>query len=38
MTTISYDAEVRHDGRVHAFTVPDVLLPVCQACGNKVFT
>ena len=38
MTTISYDAEVRHDGRLYAFTVPDLLLPVCQACGNKVFT
>jgi len=38
MTTIPYDAEVRHDGRLYAFTVPDLVLPVCQACGNKVFT
>jgi DNA-binding transcriptional regulator YiaG len=38
MTTIPYDAEVRHDGRVYAFTVPGLVLPVCQACGNKVFT
>jgi hypothetical protein len=38
MTTISYDAEVRHDGRLYALTVPDLLLPVCQACGNRVLT
>lgn len=38
MATISYEAEVRHDGRLYAFTVPDLRLPVCQACGSKVFT
>src|SRR5271167_5243324 len=38
MGTVSYDAEVRHDGRVYAFTVPQLNLPVCQACGEKVFT
>jgi putative zinc finger/helix-turn-helix YgiT family protein len=38
MATIRYDAEVRHDGRLYAFTVPDLMLPVCKACGNKVFT
>ena len=38
MTTISYDAEVRHDGRVHEFTVHNLSLPVCEACGTKVFT
>jgi putative zinc finger/helix-turn-helix YgiT family protein len=38
MTTISYDAEVRHDGRVHTFTVPHLNIPVCQACSAKVFT
>src|ERR1051325_5477446 len=38
MKTVSYDAEVRHDGRLHKFTVPDLKLPVCQACGEKVFT
>jgi hypothetical protein len=38
MTTISYGAEVRHDGRLYAFTVPSLELPVCQACGSKVFT
>jgi DNA-binding transcriptional regulator YiaG len=38
MTTIRYDAEVRHDGRLHAFTVPHLHLPVCEACGARVFT
>jgi putative zinc finger/helix-turn-helix YgiT family protein len=38
MTKISYDAEIRHDGRLYAFTVPDLVLPVCKACGEKVFT
>ena len=38
MTRISYDAEVRHDGRLYTFTIPDLEIPVCQACGNKVFT
>ena len=36
--TIRYDAEVRHDGRLYAFTVPKLAIPVCQACGEKVFT
>jgi len=34
----SYDAEVRHDGRLHTFTIADLELPVCQACGERVFT
>lgn len=38
MTTIEYDAEVRHDGRMHAFTVPSLRIPVCAECGEKVFT
>ncbi len=38
MTKIGYDAEVRHDGRLYTFTIPDLEIPVCQACGNKVFT
>lgn len=38
MGTASYDAEVRHDGRLHSFTVPELHLPICQACGEKVFT
>jgi transcriptional regulator with XRE-family HTH domain len=38
MGCVSYDADVRHDGRVHAFTIPQLRLPVCRACGEKVFT
>lgn len=33
-----YDAELRHDGRLHAFTIVDLELPVCHACGDRVFT
>src|SRR5436189_881513 len=38
MGVVKYDAEIRHDGRVYAFTIPRLNLPVCQACGEKVFT
>jgi putative zinc finger/helix-turn-helix YgiT family protein len=38
MTKTSYDAEVRHDGRLCRFTISDLEIPVCQACGKKVFT
>jgi len=38
MTTMNYDAEVRHDGRLHTFTVLHLNIPVCAACGEKVFT
>jgi putative zinc finger/helix-turn-helix YgiT family protein len=36
--TVKYKAEVRHDGRVHSFTIPKLEIPVCGACGEKVFT
>jgi hypothetical protein len=38
MGTTSYDAQVRHDGRLHTFTIPELRLPICRACGEKVFT
>jgi DNA-binding transcriptional regulator YiaG len=38
MGNTSYAAEVRHDDRLHAFTVSDLELPICRACGEKVFT
>jgi DNA-binding transcriptional regulator YiaG len=38
MATTSYDAEVRYDGRLYTFTVPALEIPICQACGAKVFT
>lgn len=34
----SYAAEVRHDDRLFSFTIPELRLPICQACGEKVFT
>jgi len=33
-----YDAEVRHDGRLHTFIIPALEIPICQSCGAKVFT
>ena len=38
LQTIEYQAEIRHDGRLHSFTIPALEIPVCQACGDKVFT
>ncbi len=38
LATISYDAEIRHDGRLHKFAVPNLDIPVCRACGEKVFS
>ena len=38
LTTTSYDAEVRHDGRLYAFTIPRLQIPACTACGKRVFT
>lgn len=35
---VNYDAEVKYDGRLVAFTVEDLGLPVCGACGAKLFT
>ena len=38
MAKMNYAAEVRHDGRLYKFTIADLQLPVCQACGERVFT
>ena len=38
MATTEYEAAVRHDGRLYTFTIPNLELPVCQACGERVFT
>jgi putative zinc finger/helix-turn-helix YgiT family protein len=38
ITTVHYDAEVRHGGRLYSFTIPRLDVPVCQPCGEKVFT
>lgn len=38
MTSVSYDAEVRHDGRSYTFNVPKLEIMICEACNEKVFT
>lgn len=38
MSTTEYSAEVRHDGRLHVFTISDLEIPACRGCGEKVFT
>jgi DNA-binding transcriptional regulator YiaG len=35
---VKYDAEVRHDGRSHAFTISKLKAPVCGACKEMVVT
>ena len=35
---IPYEATLRHDGRLHSFTIPEIELPVCGSCGAKIFT
>lgn len=38
LAKINHNAEVKHDGRLYSFPVADLELPVCGACGEKVFT
>ena len=38
MATVSHDDEVKYDGRLLKFNIPELTLPVCQACGGKLFT
>ena len=38
MAKTTYAAEVKHDGRLYSFTVPTLELPICQSCGEMVFT
>ena len=38
MKSMSYDAEVRHDGRSYKFNVPKLEIMICEACGEKIFT
>jgi DNA-binding transcriptional regulator YiaG len=37
-TSLPYDAEVHYDGRLYEINIPNLELPVCRACGEKVFT
>jgi DNA-binding transcriptional regulator YiaG len=36
--TIEYQAAVKHDGRLYEFSIPELTIPVCDACGERVFT
>ncbi len=38
LTKIDYDAENRCGGYLHKFTVHDLEILICQACGEKIFT
>jgi ribosome-binding protein aMBF1 (putative translation factor) len=35
--TIAYDAEVKHDGRLYAFAIPQLQVNQCGACGEVLF-
>ena len=36
--TIPYTCECRSGGRLHTIFVPELTIPICKACGEKVFT
>jgi transcriptional regulator with XRE-family HTH domain len=38
LSRVKYEATLRHDGRLHSFTIPELELPVCASCGARVFT
>ncbi len=35
---VDYQDEVRYDGRLVSFLARDIEIPICQNCGEKVFT
>ncbi len=35
--TIAYDAEIKHDGRLHAFHIAELRVNRCAACGEVLF-
>ena len=35
---IAYDAEVKHDGRLHRFRISRLTIDKCQRCGEEFFT
>ena len=37
-TEITYDAQVKHDGRTHRFQIPRLIIDKCQRCGEELFT
>ena len=36
--SITYNAEMKHDGRVHQFVVTDLPIDKCEHCGEQWFT
>jgi len=37
-TDIAYDAEVKHDGRLHRFRISSLTIDKCGRCGEEYFT
>lgn len=37
-TTIGYDAEVKHDGRLYTFHIAELHVNRCAACGEMLFS
>jgi putative zinc finger/helix-turn-helix YgiT family protein len=36
--TIPYATEIKHDGRLHHLEIPELRIPVCRACSERVFS
>ena len=36
--TIPYNAEVKHDGKLHSFLIPELRIDKCTACGEEYFS
>ena len=34
----SYHAEVKHDGSLHAFAIPELKIPTCENCKEQLFS
>jgi putative zinc finger/helix-turn-helix YgiT family protein len=37
-TQIAYNAEVKHDGKLHEFTISNLTIDKCQSCREEFFT
>jgi len=35
---IDYKMEVKHDGALRNLVISDLEIPICQSCGEKIFT
>ncbi len=33
-----YEATLKHDGQLYTFVIPEIEIPVCTACGERIFT